>query len=59
MRMESAPNVQNFSEEECFIGDVDGVFTDREVRKLEPRDRWDTEAFDNVIGVPWRMTDGR
>ena len=22
-------------------------------------DRWDTEAINSVIGVPWRMTDGR
>ena len=44
--------------EECFIGNADGVFRAREVRRLEPQDRWDTEAINNVIGVPWRMTDG-
>ena len=27
--------------------------------RLEPQDRWDTEAINNVIGVPRRMTDGR
>ena len=41
---------------ECFIGNADGVFRGREIRRLEPQDRWDTEAINNVIGVPWRMT---
>ena len=44
---------------ECFIGNADGVFRARESRRLEPQDRWDAEAINNVIGVPWRMTDGR
>ena len=44
---------------DCFIGNADGVFRAREIRRLEPRDRWDREAINNVIGVPWRMTDGR
>ena len=44
---------------ECFIGNADGVFRAREIWRLEPRDRWDTEAMNNVIGVPWSMTDGR
>ena len=43
---------------ECFIGNADGVFRAREIRRLEPQDRWDKEAI-NVIGVPWRMTDGK
>ena len=30
-----------------------------EIRRLEPQDRWDTRAIHSVIGVPWRMTDGR
>ena len=37
---------------ECFIGNAEG-------RRLEPRDRWEREAINNVIEVPWRMTDGR
>ena len=44
---------------ECFIGNEGGVFRAREIRRLEPRDRWDREAINNVIGVPWRMPDGR
>ena len=44
---------------ECFIGNADGVFRAREIRRLEPQDRWDTEAANSVIGVPWRMTEGR
>ena len=44
---------------ECFIGNADGVFRAREIRRLEPQDRWDTDAINNVIEVPWRMTDGR
>ena len=41
---------------ECFIGNADGVFRAREIRRLEPQDRWDTEAINNVIGAPWRLT---
>ena len=37
---------------ECFIGNADGVFRAREIRRLEPQDRWDTEAINSVIGVP-------
>ena len=44
---------------ECFIGNADGVFRAREIRRLELQDIWDTEAIKSVIGVPWRMTDGR
>ena len=44
---------------ECFIGNADGVFRAREIRRLELQDRWDTEAINNIIRVPWRMTDGR
>ena len=44
---------------ECFIGNADGVLRAREFRRLEFQDRWDTEAISNVIGVPWRMTDGQ
>ena len=44
---------------ECFIGNAGGVFRAREIWRLEPLDRWDTEAMNRVIAVPWRMTDGR
>ena len=44
---------------EYFIGNADGVFRAREIRRLEPQVRWDKEAINNVIGVPWRMTDGK
>ena len=44
---------------ECFIGNADGAVRAREIRRLEPQSRWDKEAVNNVIGVPWRMTDGR
>ena len=44
---------------ECFIGNADGVFRAREIRRLEPQDRWDKRAIHRVIGVPWRTTDGR
>ena len=43
---------------ECFIGNVDGVFRAREIRRLEPQDRSDAEAINNVIGVP-RMDSGQ
>ena len=29
------------------------------VRRLEPQGRWDKEATKNVIGEPWRVTNGR
>ena len=44
---------------ECFIGNAVGVFRAREIWRLEPQDRWDTDAINSVIGVPWRMTDGK
>ena len=44
---------------DCFIGIAFGVFRAREIRRLEPQDRWHTEAINCVIGVPWRMTDGK
>ena len=44
---------------ECFIGNADGVFRAHEIRGLEPHGRWDTGAINSVVGVPWRMTDGR
>ena len=52
--------IRNYSAE-CFIGKADGVFRAREIWRLEPelQDRWDTEAINSVIGVPWRMTDGK
>ena len=43
---------------ECFIGNADGVLRARE-RRVEPQSRWNKEATNNVIGVLWRMTDGR
>ena len=30
---------------ECFIGNADGVFRAREIRRLELQDRWDTRAI--------------
>ena len=44
---------------ECFIENADGVFRAREVRRLEHQSRWDKDAINNVIGVLWRMTDGK
>ena len=44
---------------ERFIGNADGVFRAREIRRLEPQSRCDKDAVKNVTGVPWRMTDGR
>ena len=44
---------------ECSVDHADAVFRAREIRRLEPQSRWDKEAVKNVIGVPWRMTDGR
>ena len=35
------------------------MFRAREIGRLEPQDRWDAESINDVIGVPWRMTDGR
>ena len=35
------------------------VFRDRQIRRLEPQSKRDKEAISSVIGVPWRLTDGR
>ena len=36
------------------------VYSDaREVRRVEQQDRWDKEAINKVIGVPWRNVDGK
>ena len=44
---------------ECFVGTTERVFRAREVRRSEQQDRWDKEAINNVIGVPWRIVDGK
>ena len=58
---ESVSNMAWNEKQQCrmFYRNTEGVFRAREIRRLEPRDKWDTEAIRNVIGVPWRMTDGR
>ena len=38
---------------------AEGVFRAREARRIEHEDRWDKEAINNVIGVPWRFVDGK
>ena len=38
---------------------AEGVFRAPEVRRIEQRDRWDREAIYIVIGVPWRVVDGK
>ena len=43
---------------ECFVGTTEGVFRARKVRRTEHQDRWDKEAINNVIGVPWRLAGG-
>ena len=42
-----------------FIVNASGVFRARKIWRLEPQDRWNTEAINRVIGVPWKMTDGK
>ena len=44
---------------ECFVGTAESVLRARELRRLEQQDRWDKEAINNVIGVPWRIVDGK
>ena len=50
--------VRNISAE-CFVGTAEGVFRARELRRLEQQNRWDNAAINNVIGVPWRIVDGK
>ena len=38
---------------------AEGVFRAQEVRRIEQQDRWDKEAINSVIGVPWRIVDGK
>ena len=44
---------------ECFVETTEGLFRVREVRRTEFQDRWGKEAISNVIGVPWRLADGK
>ena len=44
---------------ECFVRTAEGVFRAREVRRIEQKYRWDKEANNNLIGVPWRLVDGK
>ena len=44
---------------ECFVVTAEGVFRAREVRRLEQQDKWDKDAINNVIGLPWRIVDGK
>ena len=44
---------------ECIVVTAEGVFRSREVRWREQQDRWDKEAINDVIGVPWRIVDGK
>ena len=44
---------------ECFVATAEGVFRAREVRRADHQDWWEKEAINNVIGVPWRIADGK
>ena len=44
---------------ECHVATAECLFRWREVRRIEQQDRWDTEAINSVIGVLWRMLDGK
>ena len=44
---------------ECFVETAEGVFRAREVRRKKQQDGWDKGAINNVIGVPWRIVDGK
>ena len=44
---------------ERFVETAGGVFRSREVRRIEHQNRWDKEAINNVIGVSWRIADGK
>ena len=41
------------------MGAADRVVRAREVRRIDHQDRWDRETINNVIGVPWRLADGK
>ena len=43
----------------CFVEKGEGIFRAREVRRIEHQDRWDKEAITNMIGVPWRLANGK
>ena len=44
---------------ECFVETAEGVSRAREVRRIEQQDKWDKEAINNVIGVPWTIVDDK
>ena len=41
------------------MGTAESVLRARVVRRTEQKDRWDKEADNNVIGVPWTIVDGK
>ena len=55
-------SVAGSEKQQCRVLRGDGrrcVFRAREVSRIEHQDRWDKEAINNVIGVPWRIADGK
>ena len=48
---------------ECFIGNAEGVFRAREIRRPEPQDRWDTEHqqrdWSTAENDRWKVDSGR
>ena len=42
---------------ECVVGTAEGVFRVRQVRRIKHQDR--KEAINNVIGISWRIADGK
>ena len=43
---------------EGFVETEGGVFGASEIRRIEHQNRWEKEAINSVIGVPWRIVDG-
>ena len=41
------------------MGTAEGVFRACEVRRIEQHDKWDKDAINNGIGVPWKLVDGK
>ena len=52
------PTVEQNESQIRIVETAECVFRAREVRRMEHQDRWDKEATNNVIGVPWRIADG-
>ena len=54
-------SVAGSGKQQCRVlrGKAESVFRAREVWRIVHQHRWDKETVNSVIGVPWRLADGK